>query len=491
MKTLLAGLLAVGLASAASATTTVIHIAGSTAFRACLTRSVVDYLSTTGSGERSIYWGNSNFYKQNGSVVSGTIGGNTIYVEMYWTGAEAGPVDLCTANKLSAFISGAYYATSGLPTAGTGYYLSTTPVFDAPVAPDAAMADTPISDVAKAIKDANSTLPGYTSGKALANAVNIANLVDAGGQGTVGIIPFVWCVGNPGTAGESGSGGNMTQEAAAALIAQGSIPFSFITGSTSDITNFAFLVGRCEDSGTRLNYLWESQAAVYNGFDPSPIQSLVTFGTNATYPTIKQSTAYPLPTVNQGLNVGGNACYISSIKAWPGNTVLNTEPDISWTPAGHSGYITGGDVANVLLAVNTLGANISVDSSVVPSSFGFTQNTSKVSLIGFLARGDSTSLTGETQTNANGNGSLLTYNGVAESPTNIEYGNYSIWGYEHMYYFSGYAKASILEGIATQCENVDADIDPNGLHGQTDAAGVLPANMLVQRNDVGQCITAY
>jgi len=472
-KLLLAGLFVAGFAGAASAQT-VIHIVGSTAYRAPVEQAIVDYFSTRG-GDKAVFWGNSNFYKAQGVAISGstaTTGGVPVIVETYWTGSAAGVVDLVTANKLASFISGTFYASTA--TSGNGTLVAGTPVFDSAVAPDSAMSDTLFTDVAKSLKDAAVT---GSSGAALANTISSSGLKDAGAtagpNGTVGIVPFLWLLGNPGTGG--GHATNISQQAAEQLVLTGNVNFSEISGSAADISNFALLIGRNEDSGTRIDSLAESQAEPTNNFDAAPIQTFVTFSG-----TVSQSTAIPTPTVNQGLNVGGNNSNLSAVKAWTAGTSLNTEPGISWAVAGHSGYISGGDVGNVLLSVNNGG--ISVDPSLAPASSFYTPGSSQFSLIGYISAADAGSALGLTQTNARGNALALSYNGVSYSVSNVENGTYTLWAYEHMYYTAptGTTK-TVLDGIADKVFNTDADIDTNGAHASAVAAGILFNNMNVGR----------
>ena len=105
MKTLKA--LSLSLAAAAALTgsasaQTVIHIAGSTAFRSPCTAAIIDYLATAG-GAHSVFagytgslLGNSQAIIANGTIGSG--GTATTIVETYWTGSLAGVVDLRAGN---------------------------------------------------------------------------------------------------------------------------------------------------------------------------------------------------------------------------------------------------------------------------------------------------------------------------------------------------------------------------------------------------------
>lgn len=481
LKSLLAGLLVAGFAAAASAQT-VVHVVGSTAYRAPFIQAVFDLFSgplgantaVSGStGYTAVTWGQSTSsgvaLKCNGCAISGTYNGTWYVVDAYWTGSAAGVTDLVLGNHLSAFLL--WSDVSSVALTGTGYNLGAsapTADFDtSDPAPDIAMSDSNRSSVAKLFSDAN-TSGGLPAGTTIESDITSTTLVNAGSTtnghagkiGTVGIIPFEWVINNPGIVSgvaNPAPATNITQQVAKELAVNGYASLSQLSGNSSDYTSYVFLVGRNEDSGTRLDSLAEAQ----DGFDVSPIQASITESTT------KETGAYPVPTGGNGtgaLYVGGNGAVAQGITQFPANYALNTEPNINWTPSGHSGYVTGGDVANVLLTTTTNVGGITLDPSYGVSSYN------KLDLVGYLGISDATSaLSG----NSSGNAVALSYDGVPYSVQAVENGQYSVWGYEHEYYVSGNSKASFANAIADEIFSTDADIDNNENHAQADAAGIF------------------
>ena len=72
-------------------------------------------------------------------------------------------------------------------------------------------------------------------------------------------------------------------------------------------------------------------------------------------------------------------------------------------------------------------------------------------------------------------GKELSYNGVAYSLGAVQEGSYTFWGYEHMYYPTGYTNSTIVDTIAAQLYSTDA--------------AVLPASMNVSRSSDGGNVT--
>lgn len=481
-KILLSGLVAVSLAASASATT-IVHVVGSTAYRAPFTKAVFDYLTAndTGGAPPSYgFWGNSNVYKASGAIISGTISGIQVVVETYWTGSIAGTVDLVSANPISNFLNLSTY-NSQLTTSGTylGSSISSLTTDPSNPPPDVAMSDSYYKSVAAVIATANvnggsgATLASEISGAAIHNA-GTTTTGHAGKIGTVGVIPFQWAIGNLGSSGVVLSATNMTQQAAKQLIEGGNIDLSEITPNPSDVTNFVLLVGRNEDSGTRLDTIAESQSGIPSS--SGPLQALLTFNNNNT-----TTSAYPLPP--DGVQTGGTGSSIATVAAWPENDYLNTEPTISWSAPGHSGYVSGGDVANVLLAQNPGAGNFTISTSgtsaIAPTSGYYTAGTSQVLLAGYVGVADlSSALSG----NAGGNAIALEYNGVPYSAANVENGTYTLWGYEHMYYTTATGTTAgsllaVINGIADEIFGTDADINSSGVHAAANQAGILYGTM--------------
>jgi hypothetical protein len=485
-KSLLSGLLAAAFATAASASPTIVHVVGSTAFRAPFTKACIDYLTNNGTGAPSYcYWGSSNYLGANGAMISGTIGSTQVVFETYWTGSVAGVVDLVTANTAESFLDYNTYNSSCITTGsdlGSTASVASSLTFTG-AAPDVAMSDSYYKSVAAAVGGA--TVTGST-GAALANSISTASIHNAGTNttghagkiGAVGVIPFEWIFGNVGTSGIDITGtSNMTQQAAKQLVEAGNINLSQLTNNPADLGNFVLLVGRNEDSGTRLDSLADAQTGI--PASTGPTQVLFTFTNNQ-----KTTGAYPLPPY--GVQTGGNGASVSGIQAWPSGAYLNTESGISWSALGHSGYVAGGDVANALLAADVSPATLSpnVNSNIAPTSGDYVAGTSEIGFVGYVGVADAYStLSG----NSGGNNTALLYNGVAYSPSNVENGSYTLWGYEHMYYTTATGTGagqllSVINGVADEIFSTDADINSSGAHAAANQAGILYSTMNFARS---------
>ncbi len=163
----------------------------------------------------------------------------------------------------------------------------------------------------------------------------------AGSVGAVGIVAFEFLSGNITSTSSSSSltappFTDITSAMAFNLI-QGPTPLGMLTGDTDAITkaSFVYLVGRNEDSGTRIDTFAVSGA----GLTPS--------GVSQFQPTFDVSTK----TDSAGNATGALGSTINGGDAFAPEALF-TEPNITWNAAGHSGYVAGGDVANVLSAKN-------------------------------------------------------------------------------------------------------------------------------------------
>jgi hypothetical protein len=368
LKALTLGLLAAGGMATTASAIPVLHVVGSTAFRSPDTAAMIDYLSA--GGTKTVYavydgtTGAVNAHTILGAnaalLANGTIGGATptatIIISTYWTGSLAGVVDLAAANTTGAYInetdpaviatfdstttppivSTSYDGGVGLGTAGSGYVTAT-------AAPDLAFSDSYKGTIAKETATASFNTQGittsggaggtkytsigsYTSVTALATAIAGSTVVDSGTAGNaftaghIGVVPFEWVAGNVSDdATDRAKLLNISQQTADSLITAGFIAQSQLTGTngTTDQNNFFSLIGRNEDSGTRIGALSESQFGVTG----SPQQSFFD-GTN--------SGLYPVEP-------------------------LNTEPALIWNTQGHSGYATGGNVGTALNLAETGG----------------------------------------------------------------------------------------------------------------------------------------
>jgi hypothetical protein len=471
LKTLGLSLVAAAISAGAASAATTIHIVGSSAFRSCDTAAAIYFLNAKGGTLHAAYDNAStSLLGANGSILAnGTIGSGgtaTFIIECYWTGSLAGTVDVASQSATDIFLdpsslpsgdvttfnsstvtlasptnSTVFGGGSKLATLVSGGTTSTPPSGTIFAAPDLAFSDSVSTTIASELGTADgyvspvgntsslSQLVNEISGSSttIANAGNPANATK---HNLVGIVPFVWAIGNV-TASSTVKGytsiGNITQQAAEALIANGSIPQSFLTGGsgTADIGNYFYLLGRNEDSGTRIAALSESQAGVTN----APIQNEVT--------------------------VSGS---VTGAFQWPGSSALNTEPNISWSAVGHSGYATGSQLAAALNAAEDgteTGGSLFTDGNAAGG------NTGSSFFIGYLGVTDAVKVTA---------GTTLQYNGVTYSPAAVENGQYTFWSYEHAYRqkaTSETAAESAADSIADDVYLITSDVASDGTHTST------------------------
>ena len=498
-KTLLVGLMVVGFAGAASASVTTLCIAGSTAFRGSVIKAIQDSLAPgytyafDGTGTQTQF--NAGQATYSGSIKTGLTGaGESIIVKTYWTGSVAGVCDVSTTNPIIGFIP-----TSALPSTGGsnvhGLYTKESNV------PNVAMSD------ASAAADAESVATaafGSIDGSVYQADITNAGLVDAGSTGTnkagtaktVGMLPFVWVAGAE-TSGSTPPYTNMTQQAASTLESQGYIPASMLSGTafTTSTNDFVFLIGRNEDSGTRVNAQAEAAIGVttaVSSFGLSMNQYYAVFTANNG--SVATSGSFPSDDVyaqsNAGLGItagspignietGGTNCTLVDIGLWPADAPVNTETSINWDTEGHSGQAGGSGVAGVLDAVNpVVGLNLTLidNGGGKPTSpIAWNHSVSKAYLVGYLGTADAGGIP------STAGCTYLTFNGVPYSPANVYNGSYSFWGFEHMYYRgtgtnspTG-AQLDMTTDIADTIFSTDAPTDSSG---NTDTA-IPPTNVKV------------
>jgi len=465
LKTLTLGTLAAASIGTASAQTT-LHICGSTAFRNGASAAIIDYLSSNlAPGSSHVYAGTTVATTSEGILsagaalyANGTVGTTgsgtaTLIVETYWTGSLAGVVDVTAGNttglyidpsnlttaQLSQINSTAGYATAGSQYGG-GVEFSGTVTTKAYI-PDMAFSDSYQGTISKELATGqfvNSSTPvgSYGSISALATACAGSSIKQAGtssgagGAGFEGIVPFEWVLGNVQNSAVTSAISNISQQAARGLVSDGYVPQSYLTGTnngTTDTANYFYLVGRNEDSGTRIGALSESQFGVTS----SPVQFEVT-ATSSTAP-------------------------VTALQEYP-VTPLNTELNIQWNTLGHSGYASGSNVSSALSSPENA-------TPLAAFSGESDENSGASYLIGYVGATDAA-------TAINGGGKALTYNGVPFSVAAVQNGQYTFWTYEHCYRLSaaGTAVAGLADGIADEVYNNDADVASNGTHSTTSGA---------------------
>jgi hypothetical protein len=465
LKKLTLGVVAAGVATTTAsaytvpASVTIVHVAGSTAFRTGTSIAIIDALAgkatASGTATKDVYAG----YITSGKNVTndaeeifadGHIDGTspvaTTIVETNWTGSLTGVVDLIGGASKTPFlnendsVTQAALSTSGAKIAAgtyaggaliTGYTLKGTGDTI-----QLAMSDANKLTIAKELATANQsgTVGAYSTIGALAAAAGSLP-VDAGtvaaSAGTVGIVPFQWFLGNYSTA-PAFVPTNISQQQAASLFTNGFLPQASFTGTnngTTDQTDTFYLVGRNEDSGTRIGALAESQF----GVTAAPQQWILGNDSN------DLSGSWSVAT-STGTATG------SGVAPYPANAILGQEPQISWSPAGHSGYASGGNV-QAALNIPSTGTN------GVPPLGDF--NTLTAYFIGYLGLTDGNSAI----TNAHP-ATALTYNGVAFTNKAVANGSYTFWTFEHAYRLnSGYTtgQSNVVNAIADNIYGRDAD----------------------------------
>ncbi len=382
-KVLTAGLLALAVAATASAQTK-IRIVGSSAFRKATHAAIINILNTPTAAWTGTA---SNISGVSSAVIAGTLKsgpsiGQSVVFQLSWSGSTGG---IQTVAQQSPVISKAFPTTGNTMSAISvdGSYTFTGGTSGATTT-ESATADVAMSDTLQ--------------GSSIFTGSGYHTLTDQ----VVGVVPFRWVRGNA-TGAPSGFTAidNITTLLAQNLL-NGGLPLSQFSGTPADVAYGVYVLGRDEDSGTRL----VSFAEPGFGVQSTPLQYQPTLGT-----VTVSSTSYS---------------GITALNPWPANTVLG----ISY-PVGHSGYSSGGTMATDLARV--------VDPAL------------SIYLIGYLGRSDAA-------TAVAGGGVALKYNGVDDTDTNVREGKYTFWSYEHLMYksaFSGVGK-NAADLLATQLHNTDA-----------------------------------
>jgi hypothetical protein len=239
----------------------------------------------------------------------------------------------------------------------------------------------------------------------------------------VGIIGFTFVASDDAPA----SANNFTSQNARALFSTGRIPLSNLTGSSVDRTKHIYATGRDIDSGTRLTTMAETglgSLAVVKQYEPIKNGALA---------------------VTNGTGTGGDGVAVSSFTIWPAGSIDGV-PEVT----GNGGYSSGGTIALAL-------ANHTPANTFLVSYLGVNDAANAVSL-------------GAHQLAFNGN--TYSVSGVAE-------GDYTFWGYEHLYYRNNTATPTkaTADKLALQLYNTDAPLPhytDMAVTRTTDGATVLP-----------------
>ena len=252
-----------------------IHLTGSTAFRASTHIAIQDILQT---GWTAGYSG-SSLNGANQAIFTGHTKTNNIYViiKTSWSGSVGGVQTVSQQIPISTWL------TNNTPQSTTG--TSNNPVFyDPPYVPDVCMSD-----------GFQSSTPYPTP------ALN---------DQIVGIVPFKWLINN-GAAAAFGSHTNITPELAQALWLNGSLPLALFTGNNADENTLIFAIGRDADSGTRLTTFAESGIGVFTAVEqwvPTNSSGIISAKNSA---AMTGQELYPQETINTILYTQGHGGYSS------------------------------------------------------------------------------------------------------------------------------------------------------------------------------------
>jgi len=246
-KTSLTGLLAaVGLSTAQAQT--VVHITGSTAFRAATVNAITHILKP---GFTYGYAGTS-FTGANQAIFTGTTITNSIpvIIKTSWTGSVAGVQTVSQQLPVSTWLTNTTpQSVSGTPSAPA--------VYDSPAVPEVDMDD------------------GVQSTTPFPSPVLVAQ--------NVGAVCFKWVASKGAPAGLT----NMTPNTVQALWLNGSLPLALFTGVPADEASSVFAIGRDPDSGTRDTAFSESGVG--------PFTTVVQYyPTNASGAVISRTAAGPI-----------------------------------------------------------------------------------------------------------------------------------------------------------------------------------------------------
>jgi hypothetical protein len=464
-KIIAAGSFAAGLASLASASVVDIYVSGSTAYRSQVVtaeEAVAAVGLTTGNGYApgaviaTADNGSSGVTSDGISSIRGAdAAGNAIVFHNHFTGSVAGLCDLGNANTSLTFISDA--STPAIGSANTVNVATDTTNY-----PEVSMADCAYTDAVQVLSGANTA--GKTAAKNITSAAPYdAGTLNGGPGGYVGSVDFEWVVGSISGPALHGSLTNITQDQAEALLSSGQLCAAYATGNANDATSALIMVGRNEDSGTRVltqGEGWANGTGNNHGVGAPMIQWMAT-QSGVALPTSSSYTS--LSAVNAG---------ITAIQPWPqyntSTTVgwsLYTESTITWSTAGHSGYNGGGDVAAILESPNPV-TSLGGLSNLGSEDYDFNGSSfTGAYLVTCIGTHDGAGVL----TNTHGaNGTLLTYNGVAYSKANIEAGIYPCWNFEHCYYIKSGSNVNALSNVTNgSIIKTDADALADGLFNGT------------------------
>ncbi len=393
-KTLALGALALAAASVASATN--VKVTGSSAFRKAVYAAVINrlgsgtvkaaYIGTALSGANQATFSNGTDSVQ--CCFAGSVGGVAwIINDTNVATAPGGDTSKAwiTVAKANAGATASIGAGTGFTITGGQSYADTAAVTTAGGWDSASVADFTMSD---SLQD-STPYDSVSTGLALTSG--------ATDSGSIGVVQFLFCKGVQQTGSTYNWTGftNMTALGFQSLAANGNLKLSFFTGIAADSTTNVVLVGRDNDSGTRLATTFET-------------------GLGSVDTAMSQYKAFDASSNDVGTVTGAGAI-----------TTLTLQGSLG-------GYVSGGHVKAVL--------NSAVDTATRVGA-------KPVLLVGYVGSGDKPTNTAQ----------FLTYNGVAQSDAATKTGQYSFWTYEQSYYkTTDAAKITVINGLSDSIQSTYA-----------------------------------
>ena len=430
-KTILAATAASLMAFSAQADT-IIHLTGSTAFRASTIAAIQNVLGGAAAVKSAFSTtSGSSISASNRAILQGTIAtlpaAGVVTVKCSWSGSTGGIKT--TVQNLAVTTWPALANLTGA-VAGTPVALT-----DASMTYGLEVGESTLSDVT--MMDSSQATTGFTTPTLTVQRV--------------GVIAFEWVAGS----GSPASLDNMTPLLARAVLGGGA-PLSQFSGITADSAR-VYAVGRNFDSGTRLSCLAETGVGVFGGVQQ--VEATVT-GT-----------------------VGTIGSSISNLRLYHAETVLNQAFGV-----GQSGYSSGSFVADLLATQGSLTATttVTIPEEELIDGPGY--------LVGYVGRSDAVRATkssaGGTARRMKWNGFAIANGPISAAGVPASYndnliteGLYQLWEYQNLGYRSTFGTSnpngkSVADLVATRIRTVDGAI-----------SGTLLSTMNVTKTLEGGVIT--
>ncbi len=332
-------------------------------------------------------WGNSSAGSANYMVFHGTLtNGQPVYIDCAWSGSEAGIASACNTSLQNVRRDGTSVALAGSPETWVDYTTATL-------------------SAAGNVQSANpngangASLEGSSHGADLAQADTsqavswtpatnntVTALKDYGSQG---VVTFTMTRNvNPNPSQDWLDCSNISLPQIITLTANGYVPAWFISGNPNDLMD-VYLVGRNLGSGTRMNFLADSNYGAHRAV----IQNSIGYGVDNRDP------------------------------AQTNSLILQNE--------GNNGYESGGGVAKALANTDRSSTSGSCQQLDPVHSTG-----TNWFAIGYLSPSDALNTGnngGQTPPLFNNTNDWVTVDGFISNNNNIENGQWWYWGHEHLF----------------------------------------------------------